>query len=507
MLRKKQALSTKPHDNKGSMLSISYLLITAFIMLGAAFIVMSINGSRTTERQKRTTLVFHIAEAGIERILYDLRQDYVNDLTNPSWMDGNINGFAIGPNTTNFYNVGYGSTSINGGSYTVQLRNVSGSADAIWARSTGTLGDVQQTIEVYAKIINVSPWNNAIFAGRGSAGTMINGNSNVYGSVHILGTGLQATDFAINLGGTPVIVGNNYSNLPAALRAKVPALPTTVVNGETVETLNAVLRVKRGIVGLNGSGTVGRANAMGNAYKETVDGTYVTNGYGGNQGTNNVYSDNGVNNAYDLANVSSFPSLSDPYGGYSSYQQYIRANSLVITNPADLATLANIRPNSNFSFSSPQGSIQMDGNGNLTISGMVYIANGGSLNTSKIGNNKTISYTGSGSILAEGNVQIDTDLVTNGNNSFPANALGIMTPNGIGFNEADIDVMGLFYAEGTVTVQKQTNIVGSIVSNYFNMSTNIPSIYQVPDIINSMPAGIISRNPSFFMKIISWRKL
>ena len=93
---------------------------------------------------------------------------------------------------------------------------------------------------------------------------------------------------------------------------------------------------------------------------------------------------------------------------------------------------------------------------------------------------KTITYTGSGAILAEGNVQINANLVTNGNNSFPTNILGIMTPNTIGFNEANIDVMGLFYAEGTVNAQKQTDIVGTIVSNYFDMGTNVPSVLSGP---------------------------
>ena len=114
--------------------------------LFAAFIALSINESRVAERQRRTTLAFHIAEAGIERALYDLRQDFINDADSPSWADGDINGLTIGPDTTDFYSTGYGSTSLNSGSYAVQLKNVSGISDAIWIRSPGTLGDVQQTI-------------------------------------------------------------------------------------------------------------------------------------------------------------------------------------------------------------------------------------------------------------------------------------------------------------------------------------------------------------------------
>lgn len=507
MMRERRALLAKLYGNKGSLLILSYLVIVALITLGAAFIAMSINESRTAERQRRTTLAFHIAEAGIERALYDLRQDFVNDASSPSWADGDINGLAIGPDTTNFYSTGYASTSLNGGSYAVQLKNVSGITDAIWVRSTGALGDAQQTIEVYAKIIDISPWDNAIFAGSGAAGAMVNGNVNIRGSVHILGTGLQSTDLAVDLGGTAELIGNNYKDLAAALKAKVPALPTTVVNGETVETVNAVLRVKRGIVGLSGSATAGEADVAGNAYKETIDAAYVTDGYGGSQGAANVHSDNGTSSAYDLGDSVSFPSLSDPYGGYSTYQEYLEANALVISSAADLATLANITPNSSFSFSSAQGSISMDGNGALAVSGIVYIDNGGSLNMSKVGGNKTITYTGSGAILAEGNVQINTDLVTSGNSSFPTNILGIMTPNTIGFDEASIDVMGVFYAEDTVRAQKQTDIIGTIVANYFDMGTNVPAIYQVPDVVNHLPAGLIGQGSSWIMKTVSWQKL
>ncbi|MBI5024366.1 MAG: hypothetical protein HZC18_05115 [Candidatus Omnitrophica bacterium] len=495
-------------NNKGSLLIISYLVIFVLLALGAAFIAMSVNESRIAERQRRTTLTLHIAEAGIERALYDLRQDFINDASSPSWADGNINGLAVGPNTASFYNTGYGSTSLNGGSYAVQLKNVSGISDAIWIRSTGTLGDVQQTIEVYAKIVSISPWNNAIFAGAGAAGAMVNGNVNIRGSVHILGTGLQSSDLVVDLGGTAEIIGNNYKDMAAALKAKVPALPTTTVSGETVETLSAVLRVKRGIIGLSGSATAGEANVTGNAYKETIDAAYVTDGYGGSQGVTNVHSDNGTSSAYDLGDTVSFPSLSDPYGGYSTYQGYLEANALVISSAADLAKLANITPASStdFSFSNAKGSITKAG-GNLTISGIVYLDNNGSLNMSKAGADKTITYTGSGVILAEGNVQINTDLVTNGNSSFPTNIVGVMTPNMIGFNEANIDVMGVFYAEGTVTAQKQTDIVGTIVSNYFNMGTNVPSVYQVPDVINHLPTGLIGQNATWVMKTVSWQKI
>src|SRR3989338_10827810 len=98
----------KLDDNRGSLLILSYLVIFALLALGAAFIAMSVNENRIAERQRRTTLTLHIAEAGIERALYDLRQDFVNDANSPSGADGGIHGVAIGPDTVNFYDIGYG---------------------------------------------------------------------------------------------------------------------------------------------------------------------------------------------------------------------------------------------------------------------------------------------------------------------------------------------------------------------------------------------------------------
>ncbi len=506
MTIRKKIFTSKLQNNRGSLLIISYMIILMLVAFGSASVILSIGDSRVAERNRRTAQAFHIAEAGIERAIYDLRQDFLNDIASPSWSDGTINTFTIGPDTSSFYPIPYSSTTLNGGSYTVTLKNVSGANDAIWVHSTGTVGDISQTIEIYAKIQNNSPWDNAIFAGSGASGMMVNGNVNISGSVHILGTGLSSTDYAIDLGGTAELVRNNYTGLDAALAPKVPALPTTVYNGEPVSTLNAELRVKHGKVGISGSSSVGESDVAGNSTKETVDGVYATDGFGGNQGTASVYSDNGWSNAYDLENSISFPSLSDSYSGYTTYQQYLRANALVINDAAKLAQLANITPSSNFNYNGSNGSISMDGNGNLAISGIVYVE-GGDLNMNKAGSNKTINYTGSGSLLVTGDANINVNLYTSGNSSFPSNALGVMTPNSISFNEANINVMGLFYAENTVRVTKQTDIMGTIVSNYFDFGTNVPAIYQVPDAVNHLPSGLIGQNSAWTMQIIAWRKL
>lgn len=489
------------NNNRGSVLVLAYLVIVVILLLGAAFMVASFNEGLFAERQRRSLIAFYIAESGLERAIYDLRQDFLNDVT-PSWNDGNINSHVIGPNTASFYTIPYTSTTLNGGSYAAQLKNVAGVSTSIWIKSTGTFGDSTQTLQAYVKMQNLSPWNNAIFAGAGASGAMVNGNVHIRGSVHILGNGLQPTDYVVDLGGTAELIGSNYAIMPAALKAKVPALPTTVFNGETVETLNAELRVKRGIVGLSGGSSVGEPDVAGNSVKETVDGAYVTNGYGGNKGTASVYSDNGWSNPYDLGDTVTFPSLADPYQGYSTYQAYLKANALVINDSTQLTTLAGITPTSNFNYSGPNGSISMDGGGNMTISGIVYV-DGGTIGMS----GGTINYTGQGSILSTGNVSINANLLTPGNSSFPNNIVGVMTPGTITFNTAQLDVMGLFYGETKIVASKQTDIVGSIVSNLFDMGRNVPSIFQVPDAVNNLPPGLIGQTSTWSMRVVSWQKI
>ena len=67
--------------------------------------------------------------------------------------------------------------------------------------------------------------------------------------------------------------------------------------------------------------------------------------------------------------------------------------------------------------------------------------------------------------------------------------------------------MGLFYAEGQVVTNKQTDIVGTLVTNYFDTGGQVPAIYQVPETLNNLPPGMISGDPVYLMKVVSWQKI
>jgi len=182
---------------------------------------------------------------------------------------------------------------------------------------------VHRRAEVVVRADDVNVWRNAIFGGTGQAGGLINGNVSIHGSVHLLGTNILAGGLAvaaIDLSGTSLI-HNNYSGLEADLRNRVPALPERNWNGEIVETLNAKLRVKNGLVGMSGNSEIGEPDVVGNTVKETMDGTYVNDGWTGNSVNDDggrgdptaVFSDNGWDETYELGDKVSLPIFSDDW--------------------------------------------------------------------------------------------------------------------------------------------------------------------------------------------------
>ena len=54
---------------------------------------------------------------------------------------------------------------------------------------------------------------------------------------------------------------------------------------------------------------------------------------------------------------------------------------------------------------------------------------------------------------------------------------------------SQLQLMGGFYAQGTVASSKQTTTMGTFVGSYFDMGTNVPDIYQVPTLADNLPLG------------------
>ena len=519
----------KLRNEKGSVLLTTFLLVTVLLILGAAFVVLSSNEARISERHRLTSQAFNVAEAGIERVIYYLKRDFDAD---QDWSDDEIDGWTYNdspanqdadnyfpfPDTSDAANAAYPASTLSFpgshvGSYYISLK--SSASDGIWVRSVGTINDsdsnvlAKQTIEAYMGVRSLSPWNNAIFAGSGAAGTTINGNVTVAGSVHILGEGLTPLDYGIYSNGNAAVISNNYDEMDGGLKAKLPALPQVDVNGEMSDTLSAELRVKNGMVGLDGAATAGHADVAGNSIKEELDGAYVDDGYDGSFA--DAHSDK--YGGYDLGDALTMPSLSDTSidDPTKTVQEYYKTQALVLTNE-----LSDIKPGVAFvnpitdgnEYTDGTNSIKYDGNV-LTITGQIYVDAGNELKISKNGGNKTIVYDGTGTILVDGDADIQTDLMTSGATYPQTDIIAIMASNNLSIGtNAGTDVMGLFYAENQISMDKQTEVAGTIISNFYDMGTNVPSIFQVPTTMNNLPPGLVGTgNTIYLMRVISWRKI
>ena len=325
---------------------------------------------------------------------------------------------------------------------------------------------------------------------------------------------LTVVDLAYDLGGTARIY-NNYSGINSALSNRIPPLDTTTFNGEVVNTLDAELRVKHGQVSISGSATVGTPNVSGNSVKETMDGCYVNDGYTGNQGATQVYSDNGTNQAYDLEDGLSFPNLIDSYTDpvtgytYSSFQNYLNSNALVISG--DL----NLQPGISYpALSNANGSIYLDNAGNLQISGIVYVTGNININSGAGGLKSTpILYDGRGTLVSANNINLSTHVLSNG--MFPADdVMGFIAAKdlniGTGSGDAHLSLMGAFYAQNQITNAKQNQIAGAMVSNYFQIS-NVPDLFHVPTLADNLPPGMPGSGTAYTYtyQVVhnSWREL
>lgn len=399
---------------------------------------------------------------------------------------------------------------------------------------------------------NISVWNNVIFGGVGQASRSINGNVVIRGSVHLLGDGedfteidgdgrwddneaysdsnhngvydlgepytdtdhdghrdvrepfvdangngtrdpaLTVTDMAEELSGT-ANVGNNYSGMPADLRAVLPALDQVSFGGQQVDSLSAKLRVKHGKVNISGSATVGDPNSTGNTYKETMDGTFVSDGFGGNKGAISVYSDNGTTNGYDLGDGAVDLPLIDTGSytkngvTYTNYLEYLRQNGTVYTG--DLSIQKGVA----LSVNGPKGTLTIDAAGNMTITGIVYVSGNISFGPAK----SRIIYSGSGVLVTPRNVYAHSDVVPA--HTFPTtDALGLIAGDRIelatGGGDAHLTMALAMYAQHQVICGKQSDIAGTIVSSYYSM-TNVPKLYQVPKLVDYLPEGMPGADP------------
>ena len=481
-------------DN-GSALILAIMVMLMLTVLYMASVRTSINDMSIAENHTDRCTAFYIADGALELAVSTMNQ--YPYLLNDDSLETLINRFS----------------SLEGYSFQVEL-NRSGSD--VTLTSHGTSEDANAIVRVMVKRVRNSHciWNNILCGGTGKNKQLINGNVSLHGSVHICGDSLQATDPALVLSGGAGIF-NNYKGMNATLSSRLPPLDTVTFNGEVVYTLNAEVRAERGRIDLDGTGQVGAADQSGGIppIKETVDGCYVTDGFGGNSGEVNVFSDNGTSEGYDVEGGIDFPSLNDSYTDpssgvtYPTYLNYLQSNALVIGGDLTLMQGVSLPLMSN-----EFGSISMDTYGNLQIDGIVYITGNINIQPGIAVDNKNlpILFDGKGTLVSQGNTRIDTDVLSKG--SFPSDdVLGFVSAQDIliGQGESQLTAMGAFFAQGQITNYKQNQIAGAVVANYCEFY-NVPDLFQVPSIVEHLPPGMPGHEVSLYIYEVvenSWCEL
>ncbi len=528
-------------------------------MFGLAYITFTTNNLTRADRDERRAIAFYLSEAAMDWAISQTI-DYVTTT------NGTVPSTTYTTAITNLLNgLKPGAT----GSVTI----VANGGSIATFTSTATFRGVTQTLRVKMKFRNIGIWNNAIFAGVGASGRGINGNVDIRGSVHILGDGesfsdlngngvrdiaetytdsngngaydsgepfndadhngvwtsaepfqdndfdgvydppLTAADITADLSGGANI-GNNYNGMPADISARVPPLDFMSYGGESVQSLNSEVRVKHGKLDLSGTATAGQANQTGNTVKETLDGVYCSDGYGGNKGASGINSDNGTTNPYDLGDRLKFPSLADPYRDpatgvqYAHMEDFLDAKSLVITETAIGPTTPS------FSHSDGIGnSISWDTvTDTLTINGIVRVD--GNLDLSDKAS--IIYYAGKGTLFSKGSVSVHGSIMPSTRfcvkaDGTPGDVMGVIAKMDINFatgsGESQLSGAGAWYAQRKIVSAKQNKFAGTYVSDYFDMGTNVPSIYQVPLLAQNMPPGMPGGEGVWTAQTLSWRHL
>jgi len=135
------------NNKRGSALLMCFWVISVLTIIGAAFGVIMVNERLATQHNIQSIQALYIAEAGLERAVYDLRQS-------SNWNSGNINGIIVSPVAGQFYPLYPTNINFGAGQYAVQIMNDGTATNKIWVKSKGVSGKAQKIIQAYVEVTN-----------------------------------------------------------------------------------------------------------------------------------------------------------------------------------------------------------------------------------------------------------------------------------------------------------------------------------------------------------------
>ena len=424
-------------------------------------------------------------------------------------------------------------TSTGNGSYRVDVRTRAIGTDTSGEGSSAVIVDALTAME----LTTTSAYKSGLFFGGLTGGLGSGGRVLVAGSMHIIGDDRgRPTRIRFPFGSRQVNSYNGISGPSAlgALATKLPPLGMVEYNGETVASLEAVLRLKDVILDIGWRSSIGERDVPGDGDKETIDAIYSDGRIRSSRG--GVFSD--TTEGYDMGDDVTFPSLSDPYtdpdngSSYPTYAAWLDAHSYQPILGGDLV-IGDSTPS--FSHTDPggNGSIAWDSDTNtLTIDGIVKISGrlefgdppaarsrsrrargrrtrGSFFGESPRGGTPPIQYAGEGVIYATDDITIRTDLYPTGDylqdgpdpDADIDGNLGMITPRDIqigptgrgplSFLISNTQVIATLYAERSIQVRGRVNIAGAAATENLDVRFgSTVNIWQVPLLGSLYPEGM-----------------
>jgi len=546
------------NSERGAALVIALFIIAVLTVLGVLVLNTSIVEVKMATNQQVSSRVFYAAEAGLERALKVLIEDFENDSSAGSpWGNSTyavagtvtetaVTGaetFTVGSRTMDMYlnspsvvKLNFtGGTTLGPVSYEVYIYKVNPTEVYVMSYGTG-LGGVA-SVEYYLEVDDLSPYNNAIFTGAGVSGHF-QGSVNVAGSVYSHGN----LDIGANVAFT-----NNYATGHHPLTAGDTVYD--LIN--QVTDLESKIRVKGGNLTLaSGSaefGYTGADNSLAGIY---VDGTSNIDSVGTH------YYDEFSNEVPDVPMPTILDGLTGEFGnGITATCGYTGSDAAVAMSIyADWANGTGCDPTGTGTSTGAvfNGSITLDqtdtdgwivgpdinnngiyydappggnGMGRITVQGNVVITGDLSFGDNQLDGlyyDAVGPDTGSGTDAADGaTLVVGGDIDMKGSFypdngylkgvTYPGtndiNSLGIVSAGDISFSGHNNDtIAGFMYAEGQVNFNKQVKYAGTVIAGLVNYA-QVPDVYQVPNLKNYLPPGMPGGFNLLVFTTRQWRRV
>lgn len=551
-------------SQRGTALVLSLFLITVLTVVGTMVLNNSIVEIKMAQNQKISAQVFYAAEAGLERGLLMLIEDFENeggsawgnanyagwpetvtetDMTGSKSFDAGVRSLDmyIDGNDTNLKKLTLsGGHTVNNCTFDMYIYKKTSNEAYIMSYAHGNGG--MAAIEYHLAVDDLSPYNNAIFTGAGVSGHF-QGSVDIAGSIYSRGT--------LDIGSN-VKIANNYQTGHHPI-----AVGDTLYDILEQETdLNTKLRVKGGDLTIGAASTqVGYAGADNSIAGIYVDGATNIDSVGTHyydehtsevpdvplpsiyDGLREVFTDAGL----DLdACIATKSGANDAAIATSIYADWAEGSGCMSSEPSTGAVfdgdivldknsvdgwiVGPVNGNGVYYDAPPggngMGEITVQGTAVITgdlifgdnkLDGLNYNASGADTGLGSEPADGATLYVG-GNFTANGQFYPDTGYLKGTDLSTPpatndVNSLGVVTPNDVTFTGHNDDVhAGFFFAGGQVNFNKQSKFAGTVIGGLVNYA-QVPDVYQVPNLGSYLPPGVPGGQTIVKLTSREWRRV